>query len=439
MATEALYYMDALTLEEATSIYTDIGLTTLAADGFYSNTAISRQQLNGLLQAQTTCDNCASPPPTTATLYSVTQNVTNNIVGTLGVNYSLSGSGYDGSGAPGPVTQTGPAQSPYDFEIFAQALAGFQFSSTAPFTATNPDGLIPPDSGGTTVTNTLTGSIEPIPTGVTVPTLFYKLNGCANSNGSVPAGGWIERVSGAGPATNQRFVTSNTNPVEYFVYDQATSPQSTVPAQDQLESSAGRGLSLSVLAGETGCPSFNVVNENIYELRKCSDNTTDYYFKSTTTIFLPGTRVTNDSGSTIYIIEQELNSSQLSGKAELFNVLEVDQNGVAKGQPGFTIGAVGCPGTYWVLRACDPEAQILNGDRVSVQPTNDPIFNNGGAGSVYRDSVEAICWELYETTTTPNQYSSSTSPPVQITTYVGDDCQACTVSGGFGGGFSYLS
>ena len=120
-------------------------------------------------------------------------------------------------------------------------------------------------------------------------------------------------------------------------------------------------------------------------------------------------------------------------------MLEVDQNGVVKGQPGFTIGAVGCPGTYWVLRACDPEAQILNGDRVSVQPTNDPIFNNGGAGSVYRDSVEAICWELYETTTTPNQYSSSTSPPVQITTYVGDDCQACTVSGGFGGGFSYLS
>ena len=99
MATEALYYMDALSLEEATSIYTDIGLTTLAADGFYSNTAISRQQLNGLLQAQNTCDNCASPPPTTATLYSVTQNVTNNIVGTLGVNYSLSGSGYDGSGA----------------------------------------------------------------------------------------------------------------------------------------------------------------------------------------------------------------------------------------------------------------------------------------------------------------------------------------------------
>lgn len=312
MATESLFYMDALTLEEATSIYTDIGLTTLAADGFYSNTAISRQQLNGVLQAQTTCANCSSPPPTTATLYDVTQNVTNNIVGTLGVDYTLSGSGYDGSGAPGPVTQTGPAQSIYDFQILATAATGFQFSSTNGFTATNPNGLIPPDSAGTTVTNTLSGTIEAIPT--SVPTLFYKLNGCPSSTGITPVGGWIERVLSNKPTTNQRFVTSNTNPVEYYVYDEATAPQSSIPSTDQLENPGGRGLQLTLLAGETGCPSFNVVNENIYQLRKCSDNTTDYYFKSPTTIFAPNTRVTNNAGATIYVVEQELNSNQLAGK-----------------------------------------------------------------------------------------------------------------------------
>ena len=182
MPTEALFFLDAGTLDQATSVYTDIGLTTLAADGFYSNTVISREQLNGVLQAQTTCVNCASPPAPVP-LYNVTQTVDNNIVGTLGVDYTLSGTGYDGSGAPGPVTQTGPAQSPYNFVIVATPAAGFEFApNPQQYSATNPNGLIPPNPSGTTVVNELTGTIQAIST--SIPTAYYKLNGCSGADGT---------------------------------------------------------------------------------------------------------------------------------------------------------------------------------------------------------------------------------------------------------------
>tara|TARA_B100000900_G_scaffold409166_1_gene424601 strand:- start:612 stop:1946 length:1335 start_codon:yes stop_codon:yes gene_type:complete len=443
MATEALFYMDGLSLEQATSIYTDIDLTTLAADGFYSNGAVSREQINGVLQPQAACANCAAPPPPTSTIYDVTQNVTNNIVGTLGINYTLSGSGYSGSGAPLPVTQSGPDQAPYNFVIVATPGVGFQFSQSNDFNATNPSGLMPPNPSGTTVTNVLTGTIEPKPSDI--PTMFYKLNGCSGSNGETPVGGWIERTITNKPGVNQRFVTTNTTPEEYYVYDSATAAQGNISVADQLENPGGRDLVLSLLAGETGCPEFNVTTELVVQLTRCSDNSTDFYFRTQNHYALEAyTRNTNDGGATIFTINQNLlPDSQLAGKTEIFDLKLIDVNGVVDGEPGFTGKVIGCPTeSYWMLQACDPSGQPTNNLRVSTNPVNDPLFNNGGAGFVYRDDGKdaygGVCWKLINQTTTPANFITNTTPALTLVVEVGPDCQACTLQGPGPGGPSFV-
>jgi hypothetical protein len=61
MATQATYYLDAVSLSAATVVYTDIDLTTVAADGFYSDGTITREQVSGALLPQAACPSCATP------------------------------------------------------------------------------------------------------------------------------------------------------------------------------------------------------------------------------------------------------------------------------------------------------------------------------------------------------------------------------------------
>lgn len=61
MATQATYYVDAPSLGSATVIYTDVNLTTVAPDGFYSDGTIVREQVSGALLPQTSCPSCATP------------------------------------------------------------------------------------------------------------------------------------------------------------------------------------------------------------------------------------------------------------------------------------------------------------------------------------------------------------------------------------------
>jgi len=44
MSTNATYYINAETFTEASAVFTDSELTVLAADGFYSDSNVSRQQ-----------------------------------------------------------------------------------------------------------------------------------------------------------------------------------------------------------------------------------------------------------------------------------------------------------------------------------------------------------------------------------------------------------
>jgi len=59
------YYLNGPTLETATSVFDDPALTICAADGFYSNGVIVRQQINCLLTAIQTCPSCLLPCTTT--------------------------------------------------------------------------------------------------------------------------------------------------------------------------------------------------------------------------------------------------------------------------------------------------------------------------------------------------------------------------------------
>jgi hypothetical protein len=58
MSTNATYYINAETFTEASAIFTDSELTVLAADGFYSDSNVSREQLNGVLLPALECQTC---------------------------------------------------------------------------------------------------------------------------------------------------------------------------------------------------------------------------------------------------------------------------------------------------------------------------------------------------------------------------------------------
>ena len=61
MATSASYYLNAPSLGSATAVFSNESLTTLAADGFYSNGVIVREQVSGVLLPQQNCPTCATP------------------------------------------------------------------------------------------------------------------------------------------------------------------------------------------------------------------------------------------------------------------------------------------------------------------------------------------------------------------------------------------
>ena len=61
MAQLGIYYFNGTSFTTATSVFTDADLTTLAADGYYSNAGIVRQQLTGVLLNARDCDSCAAP------------------------------------------------------------------------------------------------------------------------------------------------------------------------------------------------------------------------------------------------------------------------------------------------------------------------------------------------------------------------------------------
>jgi hypothetical protein len=61
MAVNSTYYLNALDLATATSVYLDNLLLNIAPDGFYSDGVITRQQSLGILLAANPCPTCGTP------------------------------------------------------------------------------------------------------------------------------------------------------------------------------------------------------------------------------------------------------------------------------------------------------------------------------------------------------------------------------------------
>jgi hypothetical protein len=78
MAALGNYYIDAPTLAGATAVFTDVEMTVLAPDGYYSDGTTVRQQIGGLLGIAQVCPSCVLPCGTginasgNAGVYSVT-------------------------------------------------------------------------------------------------------------------------------------------------------------------------------------------------------------------------------------------------------------------------------------------------------------------------------------------------------------------------------
>lgn len=61
MATSGTFYLDAPSLSTATVVYSNAALTTVAANGFYSDGSIVREQVSGVLLPPVTCPACSVP------------------------------------------------------------------------------------------------------------------------------------------------------------------------------------------------------------------------------------------------------------------------------------------------------------------------------------------------------------------------------------------
>ena len=61
MATSGTFYLDAPSLSTATVVYSNAALTTVAANGFYSDGSIVREQVSGVLLPSVTCPSCSIP------------------------------------------------------------------------------------------------------------------------------------------------------------------------------------------------------------------------------------------------------------------------------------------------------------------------------------------------------------------------------------------
>lgn len=177
-----------ITIDTLTSVknyLTQTYITGTDSDGFVKNTTDTFSSIDKVINVVTLTDTeytaLATKDPNTLyltvttapTQYTVTMTpLVNNIVDTSGVGYALSG---DLQGA----TRTGSEGASFAFETIATLNAGYQF--TTPFAATNPSGTIP--NGGTTVQQTLTGTVEAIPNVVTA-----TLNVVDNVNGGEGVG-----------------------------------------------------------------------------------------------------------------------------------------------------------------------------------------------------------------------------------------------------------
>ena len=356
---EATFYIDTASFSTATAVFTNASLTTKAADGYYSDESIVRQQVNGILEPAVNCGNCASPPPTPAQ-FCITQNVDNQITGgTEGVDYDLFGD------TTNPTVKCGPTGALISFNITATAKNNKRFKTSNPFRATNPSVVV--GSSNQTVTNTLTGELEEI---VAPPptTVFIFLGACfknsffeQNNAGDDGVYLQISQSEYNALSNGQRYAISVPNSYQsdsYLFYNSADTRNNPVKTDissldHPLANSSSSSYIVSKLSGEFNCP---IQDELIYVLvEDCSGQATGvHYFAINRSDYdalgRPSKGRYIDNSNVIWAATGQ-GYSQPSG-TEKTDLVPVDIAGVRKGVPGFRGQASGCPSTYYKLRRC---------------------------------------------------------------------------------------
>ena len=394
------YYFDTATFANATTVYTDVALTLVAPNGFYSDDTIVREQINGQLQVAETCD--CSGMPVSPTIYTVTQNVTNGIVGILGTGYTLSGIGYDGGNPPGPLTQSGAALDLYSFIIDATPASGYQFSSSAPFSATNPNGQIP--SQDLAVTNTLEGTIELIPPPV-VASFYYKITPCAPCDPNEAR--YIGPLT-VGPGDQQQYLDPNSGCYYKYIPSFLNPPAAFVPGNLIINAEP--------IPNTFGCPVLPTLR--YYIVTDC--NTNIEYSMETAETYPLYTRISHDQD--LYTISGVTTEEGRAGLPTIPTSPCVDDQNRLPGDPNFSGCTINCEGqTYLVLEECSQGV----GDLVESLNLADLWFGNGFAINdyVYVPQTEK-CYQIISTITRTSVTNSTTINLADMNKV--DSCSQCS-------------
>lgn len=117
MATSSTYYLNGPSLGSATAVFTDADLTLCAADGYYSDGTIVRQQVSCVLLPQQNCPACADPCGSLISEYSVS-------TGYFQIGIQL------GSATGAVVIEVDPYTIPIGVEVVYDGVIYNQMSST---------------------------------------------------------------------------------------------------------------------------------------------------------------------------------------------------------------------------------------------------------------------------------------------------------------------
>jgi len=345
------YYFDTPTFASATSVYSNPNLTTFAPDDFYSDNVIVRQQVNGVLFPGVACGGAAPILPTLAFL-------------SLGVN----GFAVSDAGVITLPTVTLPTGQNIAFTSTPSSYAVVTSSTirTLNISVVVPAGYL---NVGDTISGTTTATQQPVaPSGTNVRYYYFTeclLSDASNSNSPDK----LYPMTSA-PVLNGRYLESETQ--RYWSVFRTTqgnpNPSDDGPAFEltATQSETIRGT-LEYIPGDAACPFPNP--DNIYWLRRCSDQSTDFFMNTGTINFSNNARVIDTVNNVTYMVIGALTDSA-GTRTQVSNIQCADYNNVAFGASGFTNCASYCSSAvYYILEECG--AATGTDSAMTIKPANE--------------------------------------------------------------------
>jgi hypothetical protein len=324
------YYFDTPTFASATSIYSDASLTTFAPDDFYSDNIIVREQVNGVLLPGVACGGAT---PTLPTLFFADLLISGFAVSDAGVitlpTVQLP------TGANTAFTST-----PASFSVVAASTV-----RTLNISVVVPAGYL---NTGATITGTTTATQQPVaPSGTAVR--YYRFVRCYSSgstNNAISSLMYYPMITP--PVLNGRYLEAETQ--RYYRQDAWNAATLEPVSKANVSKAETIQGTLEYIPGALGCPTPNP--ENIYWLRRCSDQSTDFFMNTGTTIFSDTARVIDTVNNVTYMVIGAL-TDNAGTRTQVHNIQCADFNNVAFGASGFTNCATYCStSVFYTLEEC---------------------------------------------------------------------------------------